>query len=70
MTGLQKRHFERAAKIVFEAPPSTRTAIMRAFIRLFSEAPRFDRGRFERACGGDALPQCFAPVVRGYTRER
>lgn len=56
MTGLQKRHFERAAEIVREAPPSTRTAIMQAFVRLFCEAPRFDRGRFERACGDTTLP--------------
>ena len=54
MTGLQKRHFEAAARIVREAPSVERRTIAAAFLALFAGAPRFDVERFWRACFGEA----------------
>jgi hypothetical protein len=50
---MTRQHFIKAAEIVRLGVPEThRAAVAAAFADLFrSENPRFDRGRFEAACG-------------------
>lgn len=47
---MQKRHFERAARIVRDLPEYGRAEVVDAFILLFRAAPRFNEQRFRAAC--------------------